>query len=132
MTETKQSYNMHINKEYPMNRYLKIFLMFAVVALVFTATDASAQNVFSQILSKLLNTFKNVRSVIFVVGGFGLVGLGFAAIFGKIKWPWLAALACGLAVVALAGAMVDYVTDSDEGGGGVVDYDANWEDTLSN
>ncbi len=115
-----------------MNRYLKIFLMFAVVALVFTATDASAQNVFSQILSKLLNTFKNVRSVIFVVGGFGLVGLGFAAIFGKIKWPWLAALACGLAVVALAGAMVDYVTDSTEGGGGVVEYDANWEDTLSN
>ncbi len=117
-----------------MNKYLKMFLMIAVVACVFTASSAFAQDesVFTTILSKLLNTFKNVRNVIFVVGGFGLVGLGFAAIFGKVKWVWLAALACGLAIVALAGAMVDYVTQSDGGTGSVSDYEADWQDTLTN
>lgn len=99
-----------------MNKYFKYFLIFAVVALAFTATCGYAEgNVFSTITGRLTSTFKSVRTVIFVVGGFGLIGLGFAAIFGKIKWPWLAALACGLAIVALAGAMVEYVT-KDTGG----------------
>lgn len=118
-----------------MNKCLKYFIFIAVVALVFTATSVYAQSgdsVFSTILSRLLNTFKNIRNVIFVVGGFGLVGLGFAAIFGKVKWPWLAALAAGLAIVALAGAMVDYVTKAEGGSGDGSAYDAEWGDTLTN
>ncbi len=98
-----------------MNKYLKIFLLFAVVSVAFVATDAFAQagtssDVFATVVSRLTNTFKNVRTVVFVLGGFGLIGMGFGAIFGKIKWGWVAALASGLAVVALAGAAVDYVT----------------------
>ena len=96
-----------------MNKYLKQFLFVALIALVFTATGAYAEGdgVFVNIQGRLLDAFQNVRNVIFIVGGFGLIGLGFAAIFGKVKWPWLAALACGLAIVALAGALVEYVTD---------------------
>ncbi len=115
-----------------MNKYLRICMMVAIAAIMFTAVDALAaesSNVFSTVLNKLLVTFKNIRNVIFVVGGFGLVGLGFAAIFGKVKWPWLAALACGLAIVALAGAMVDYVTQG-SGDDDALSYTAEWEDTL--
>ena len=105
------------------------------------ATDAFAQDalgkgntlggsndVFGTVLDRMVVTFQNVRSVIFVVGGFGLVGLAFAAIFGKVKWSWLAALAVGLAIVAVAGAVVDYVTRSDvnQTVGGV----QNFGDTL--
>ena len=109
-----------------MNKFMKYFAFFAIVALAFVATDAFAagasntgatdhvlggtNDVFGTILSRMVTTFQNVRSVIFVVGGFGLVGLAFAAIFGKVKWSWLAALAVGLAIVAVAGAIVDYVT----------------------
>ena len=98
-----------------MNKYLKYALMSLAVAMVFVATSASATsgNVFQTVLTKMLTTFKNSRSVIFVVGGFGLIGLGFAAIFGKVNWKWLAALACGLAIVAVAGQVVDYVTQAD-------------------
>ena len=109
-----------------MNKFLKYLSFFAIVALAFVATDAFAQDalgkgntlggsndVFGTVLDRMVVTFQNVRSVIFVVGGFGLVGLAFAAIFGKVKWSWLAALAVGLAIVAVAGAVVDYVTRSD-------------------
>ena len=118
-----------------MNKYLKCFIIIAVIAVAFTATSVYAQtgdNVFSTILERLLNTFKNVRNVIFVVGGFGLIGLGLSAIFGKVKWPWLAALAAGLAVIALAGALIDYVTKADAGSGDGSTYDATWDDTLTN
>lgn len=112
-----------------MNKFMKYLSFFAIVALVFVATDAFAagagnaaakgnvlggtNDVFATVLSRMVTTFQNVRSVIFVVGGFGLVGLAFAAIFGKVKWSWLAALAVGLAIVAVAGAVVDYVTRAD-------------------
>lgn len=102
-----------------MTKFLKYFVFFAVIALAFTAFEASAavgdgENVFTTIIQRMTITFRNVRAVIFVIGGFGLVGLGFAAIFGKVRWSWLAALATGLAIVAVAGAVVDYVTQSND------------------
>ena len=123
-----------------MNKFLKYLSFFAIVALTFVATDAFAgnanpaplgggENVFTTVLDRMLVTFQNVRAVIFVVGGFGLVGLAFAAIFGKVKWSWLAALAVGLAIVAVAGAVVDYVTQADAQAGGARTLDGT-SDTL--
>ena len=111
-----------------MNKYLKFALMLLAIAVVFAVGPALAGgveplpaagggggsgNVFQTVIDKMLTTFRNSRSIIFVVGGFGLIGLGFAAIFGKVNWKWLAALACGLAIVAVAGQVVDYVTQAD-------------------
>ena len=104
------------------------------VAMMFVATDAFASgsgNVFSTVLERMLVTFRNSRSVIFVVGGFGLIGLGFAAIFGKVNWKWLAALACGLAIVAVAGQVVDYVTRKDVGQNKNDVLGTSFGDTLS-
>lgn len=102
-----------------MKKMLKYAAFALAIALVFTAGDAFAgdtsANVFSTVTSRMLATFQNSRSVIFIVGGFGLIGLGFAAIFGKVHWKWLAALACGLAIVAVAGQVIDYVTRQDVG-----------------
>ena len=121
-----------------MNKFLKYVMMALAVAVVFMATDAMAggdtvvdgngSNVFTTVTAKMAMTFRNSRSVIFIVGVFGLIGLGFAAIFVKVNWKWLAALACGLAIVAVAGQVVDYVTRQDTadhfhdaGGKGFVD-----------
>ena len=60
-------------------------------------------------------SFKDFKMIIFVVGGFGLVGIAFQAIFGKVKWTWFAGLAVGLAILAAAGAIVDYATGDDAG-----------------
>ena len=51
--------------------------------------------------SKALTTFQNVKSII-------------GAIFGKIKWSAFASLAVGLAILAAAGAIVQYATGDTE------------------
>ncbi|MDR2902781.1 MAG: TrbC/VirB2 family protein [Lactobacillales bacterium] len=105
-----------------MNKMLKYLSWAAVFTLAFVATSALAtenanNKLFDEVLNRMVTTFQNTRSVIFVVGGFGLVALAFFAIFGKVKWTWLAALAVGLAIVAVAGAVVDYVTQPDGSSG---------------
>ena len=80
--------------------------MVAVFALLGMSGDALAQgtansntSIMSLAASKGVNTFRAVRTIIFIVGGFGLVGVAFGAIFGKINWKWFAGLAVGLAIL---------------------------------
>ena len=82
--------------------------LFMVVAM---AGDASAaDSVMTHAQKKAINVFKAVKTIVVVIGGFGLVGLAFQAIFGKVKWTWFAGLAVGLAILAAAGAIVEYAT----------------------
>lgn len=118
-----------------MTKLFKYVAYALAIAVAFTAGGAFANtsantNVFATITTRMLETFQNSRSVIFIVGGFGLIGLGFAAIFGKVQWKWLAALACGLAIVAVAGQVVDYVT-RDQNSNTYIDVAAdNFNDTM--
>ena len=83
--------------------------MIFVITLSF-AGDAFAQTTFfSDTRNKLINLFLNVKTVVFIIGGFGLVAVAFAAIFGKINWKWFAGLAAGLAILAAAGMAIQYV-----------------------
>jgi hypothetical protein len=86
-----------------------------MLALVFTVammgTADAAETVFGQAQKKLVNLFKNVKWVVFIIGGFGLVALAFQAIFGKLKWAWFAALAFGLALLAAASGVIQYAAN---------------------
>ena len=66
--------------------------------------------------TKTRNVFDNVKTITFILGGFGLVGIAFQAIMGKVKWSWFAGLAVGLAILAAAGSIVEYATGSTEAG----------------
>ncbi len=105
-----------------MKKYLKALGLIAAFAVIFAACGAMAQDsgAFGIATNKLVDTFKNVRAIVFLIGGFGLIVLGVGAIFGNVKWKYLAALAAGLAIVAAAGAVVDYVTTP--AGGGVTTF----------
>lgn len=87
-----------------------LFVACFAIGLAFVAADAMADNLFTKVVSTTQNTFLNVRTVIFILGGFGLVALAFFAIFGKLQWKWFAALCVGLAIVAAAGYIIDYAT----------------------
>ena len=97
-----------------MNKKMFIFALVALFA-TFGFVDlaaAASSSVMGIAAGKALSVFKAVRTIVYIIGGFGLVGLGFAAIFGKINWKWFAALAVGLAIIAAAGAIVEYATTS--------------------
>lgn len=66
--------------------------------------------------TKTRNVFDSVKTIMFILGGFGLVGVAFQAVMGKIKWVWVASLAVGLALLAAAGSIVEYATGSSEAG----------------
>ena len=107
-------------------RNLKKIFSLLTLALVFTvvlttSSYANGAGVMNQAAGKAVTVFNHVKMIIFVVGGFGLVGIAFQAIFGKVKWTWFAGLAVGLGILAAAGAIVNYATGAkmDAGANGI-------------
>ena len=97
-----------------LNKIMKIatFAALTVVALIEPSfAQQTTADVFTKAAEKGNETFTNIRLIVFLVGGFGLVGLAFAAIFGKVHWRWAAGLGLGLFVLAVAAAVVDFATN---------------------
>jgi len=109
-------------------RILTVLGFAALLAILsFDAMAAqSSQTVVGAAIKKSANVFQSVRTIVFVIGGFGLVGLAVQAIFGKVKWPWFGALAVGLGVLAAAGAIISYAT-----GDNVTTAEGGYNDTFS-
>ena len=77
---------------------------------------ADGASLMGQAANKTRNVFDSVKTITFILGGFGLVGIAYSAIIGKINWKWFAGLAVGLAILAAAGSIVEYATGSSEAG----------------
>ena len=70
-----------------------------------------SSNLAGIVVSKLSNIFLDVKTILYVLAAFGLVGFAFMALFGKVRWGWVCALAFGLAAVSAAGQLIDYVSN---------------------
>ena len=91
--------------------------MIAMFMVFGCAGEAMAQHaVMGDARNKLGEVFGTVKSIIFILGGFGLVGVAWGCIWGKINWKWFAALAVGLAILAAAGSIVNYATGENMSG----------------
>ena len=100
-----------------MNKSLKVIGQLAIMAGLCVAGSAFAQSdIFDSAATKMGDLFKNVRQIVFIMGGFALVGFAIAAIFGKLEWKKVAILAVGLALLAVASQVVNYAIDSESGG----------------
>ena len=95
-----------------MNKTLKVMSQLAIMAAVCVAGSAFATDIFQTASTKMGDLFVNVRMIVFIMGGFALVGFAIAAIFGKLEWKKVAVLAVGLALLAVAGQVVSYAVDS--------------------
>lgn len=89
-----------------------LFCMFGFAS---EAAAGGGSSIVGTATDKAKNVFRSVKTIIFVVGGFGLVGVAWGAIWGKINWKWFAALAVGLAIVAAAGSIIEYATGDSSG-----------------
>lgn len=92
------------------NNFWTLSLVAVFMLLGFSGDVMAQSTVMDTAKTKGINVFTAVKTIIFIVGGFGLVGIAFAAIFGKVNWKWFASLATGLAILAAAGSIVNYAT----------------------
>lgn len=84
------------------------FAFLACLVLFLTTGEAYADDVLQQVRDKAAKFLYELRPVIFILAGFGLIGFAWMAIFNKISWKWFANIAMGLFLVANMGLFVDY------------------------
>ena len=95
------------------NKY--IFFLFVLGAVLFLPADSWADdNIFSQVRDKAVKVLVDSRQLVFLLGGFGLIGFAFMAVFNKISWKWFANIAIGLFLAAVMGMFIAYFTGVDE------------------
>ena len=91
----------------------------------FAQTGNAGSSLMNTAQMKASNVFHSAKTITFIIGGFGLVGIAYQAIIGKVKWSWFAGLAVGLALLAAAGAIVEYATGTNQ-------MQTNFGDTFAN
>lgn len=108
--------------------YGSIFLFSCTILfLVFFSKNVCAAPLEQIMVLKSAVLLKSVVGIVFIMGGFGLVGLTVGALFGRIKWRWAACLALGLFIASTALSIVAYVVDDTWFNWNVaLTYDANW------
>ncbi len=86
---------------------LTVFLMSSVLF----ATSAFADGeIFGELTKKGGQIFTGLRDIIFIVAGFGIIGVGISGFFGNLNWKWLGAIIIGLMVIATTAAIIETVT----------------------
>ncbi len=93
---------------------IALFVTLGMVDCAWAEDSATTTDVMKVAQTKAVSVFKAVKNIIFIVGGFGLVVLAFAAIFGKLDWKKFSMLAVGLAILAAASSIINYATGSNE------------------
>ena len=101
-------------------KLLKYMTLALVAGLLLYGTGAAA--IFEKAFEVTASVFKNVRYIVYIIGGFGLIGLAVAAILGKMQFKWLVYVALGLAIVAAADMIVQYATETTRTGTKEIGY----------
>lgn len=85
---------------------LLTMVVFALSSILF-ATNSYA--LFDELVSKGSQIFMGMRDIIYVVAGFGIIGVAVGGFFGNINWKWLGAIIIGLMVIAMTASFINYV-----------------------
>ena len=65
---------------------------------------------FEELVAKGAEIFTGMRDIIYVVAGFGIIGIAVGGFFGNLNWKWLGAIIIGLMIIAMTAAFVQYIT----------------------
>ncbi|MBR1605400.1 MAG: TrbC/VirB2 family protein [Alphaproteobacteria bacterium] len=86
------------------------FVLTLIAADSFASAGGAGSSLMTTAQTKMIHIFSSVKTITFIIGGFGLVGIAYQAAIGKVNWKWFAGLAVGLALLAAAGAIIEYAT----------------------
>lgn len=84
-------------------------VLFAASAYAGDAETGTNSGLFSELITKGAEIFKGIREIIYVVAGFGIIGVSVGGFFGNLNWKWLGAIIIGLMVIGLTGSIIEYV-----------------------
>ena len=92
--------------------YLRICLLAMLIFCVssFCLADNSHAQLFSELTEKGAEIFTGMRDIIYVVSGFGIIGVAIGGFFGNLNWKWLGAIIIGLMIIAMTAAFIQYVS----------------------
>lgn len=99
--------------------FLVVTLLIFMVSSVLFATDSYA--LFDDLTSKGAEIFTGMRDIIYVVAGFGIIGVAVGGFFGTLNWKWLGAIIIGLTVIALTGSFITAVAGPEATVKGITD-----------
>ncbi len=89
-----------------------IFGLMLVVGMCWADAAFADDSVIDKVREKAVDVIEHYKPIVYILGGFGLVCVAWAAIFGKMNWKWFANLAIGLFLVAYMGNLIDFFTSN--------------------
>lgn len=93
---------------YCVSRLSKIILLSLLVVVIMPSIAFAGGDVFDIIQAKMVSTVRDVRKIVYVVAGFGLVMFSVLAIFNKISFKHLAYIMISLSLLALMTPFINY------------------------
>ena len=113
--ETLQSLLVYVGKNKVLSM-IKKYALTITLTLIFVAissTNALAQEsstmLFADLIAKGAEIFNGMRDIIYVVAGFGIIGVSVGGFFGQINWKWLSAIIIALMVIGVTGSILNFI-----------------------
>ncbi len=75
--------------------------------------NAADQGIFKTMACKITTTLFDIRKIVYIIGGLGLVAFTFAAIFNKISFKHLANIALSLFLLSMITPFIEYFTQAE-------------------
>lgn len=77
-----------------------------------TAADFCTEDlgIFSELVATGQRIFNQLRDLIYVVAGFGIIAVAVGGFFGNLNWKWLGAIVISLVVIGTAGELIVLMT----------------------
>lgn len=86
----------------------------------------AGKDVLTSVTRRAARAILELKQIVYVFAGFGLIGFAWAAIFNKISWKWFGNIAMGLFLVANMGRLIEYFAKGETG----EYYAAAWNDNA--
>lgn len=86
---------------------------YAAADLLGCMSDQASQGIFKVMACKITTTLFDIRKIVYILGGFGLIAFTFAAIFNKISFKHLANIVLSLFLLSMMTPFIEYFTSAD-------------------
>lgn len=84
------------------------YYTFSSIATYSNAAESESGDIFDIVHNKMMSTLKDLRQIVYIIAGFGLIMFAVMAIFNKISFKHLAYIMIGLSLLSLMFPFIEY------------------------